>query len=156
MKDRNHTDKRSNNNNAILLVLALLFFLFGLGMLAKAWGFDLKKFLGLTPGFGMNSGAGTSQTGAAGSRGATGTSGTGTGSGGSGSGSGTGGGTGTTSLKGTKVLLKTDTGAVIEAGIDKDGQVFVDPNVNPNASGGTGAGVDVNDKPVVNTKTLLP
>jgi hypothetical protein len=150
------SERRSDSErdrNSTLLILAILFFLLSLWVLARASGFDLMRAFGL-PSSRQN--PGTTQPGGAGTRGPAGTSG-GTGAGG---GAGTNTGTTPTDTNGDGLIddldvnVKTDTGVEVDAGVDQ-GQLYVDPKVNPNAQGGTGAEGSVNDTKVIDTRNLL-
>lgn len=170
-KNRRQAEERVNTNttrrgqesqeaqrNKVILIVAILFFLLGLLLMAQAYGWNLFERFGVNPGTRTNTGSGTTnQTGQPGQPGRPGSQG-GTGAGGSNAGGNQGGQNGgaedPNALQDLNVNVKTDTGLDVDAGI-KDGQLNIDPQVNPNAQGGVGGEASVNDNKVLDTGNLL-
>lgn len=134
-----------NTTALVILLIAILFFLFGLFALARAYGFNP---------FGM---MGSNTRGPQGTMQNRGGSGGGSNSGGTrpaGGSNGGGGETNGTTGQDLNVNVKTDLGPEVDAGI-KDGQLKVDPNLQLKEDGEVGGEASVNKDKVIDTDSLL-
>jgi hypothetical protein len=148
----------ASDRNTAILIAAIIFFLLGLALIARATGFDLFDSTGrINPHFGANKlGIGTtSLTGTAGTRGTSGASGSNGTSGTGANGSNTNGTGNTDSNKNLNIQLKSDNGTEINAGVDDQGRLYVIPNTTTSTDGGVGAQGTVNDNKVIDTHSLL-
>lgn len=157
-RSQRRADRRaatSDRNATAILLLALLFFLFGLLALAYAAGFRIIDENGFNPSFGNRRGTqSTPQNGARGTNGTSGTAGTAGNAGRNGTNTNTDDDGTNTGLNDLNLNVQNDSVGEVDAGI-QDGNLRIDPNLNPNGQGGTGTEVNLNEDNIIDTGSIL-